>query len=428
MTDLMSHIMRRFEGRLRDVLRSALFGLVVAFMIYASAQTVAYRPFLGIQNAIDDSHFLRRFLLNGEGNGASGRIVIVDIDDRSMKALGQFKLWPRRLFGTVIGNVNADGAKLVFLDVILMDGGFRGDNSNLAESIASAGNVLSGYYFNVDTPSINQRPLDSVYNERFASPLLDTSGREYNEFIRAEQIVLPYHDLVMSVKGLGFTNYIPDPDGILRHIPLFIVYGNVPYPCAALQMWLAVNNEEIPRVKIAHNGIYLGDTHIPTDRHCFMRLNFPGVESVYRTIPFVDVFNGKFDPGTFTDKIVMIGSSSEKLGDLKHIPVNRSLPGVEIHATALSTLLSREFLRVSPANRVLLITLLTGMISAVVFTISRTYRAAVFWAAGVPLVLYVYAVIRFLFSRTMVNIAIPSFVTILLFVVLIIYRIVDERC
>lgn len=428
MADLMSHIRSRFEGRSRDVLRSAFFGLFVAFLIYAATQTVAYRPFLGIQNAIDDSHFLRRFLLHGEGNGVSDRIVIVDIDDRSMRALGQFKLWPRRLFGSVIENVNADSAKMIFLDVILMDGGFSNDNKKLADSVASAGNVLSGYYFNVDTPSINQRPLDTIYNERFASPLLDASVREYNEFIRAEQIVLPYHDLVMSVKGLGFTNYIPDPDGILRHIPLFIVYGQVPYPCAALQIWLAVNDKEIPRVKIAHNGIYLGDTYIPTDRHCFMRLNYPGVESVYNTIPFIDVFNGNFEPGTFADKIVMIGSSSEKLGDLKHIPVNRSLPGVEIHATALATLLSTEFLRVSPANLVFLITLITGMISAVIFTISKTYRAAVFWAASVPLALYIYAVIRFLFSRTLVNVAIPSFVTILLFVVLMIYRIVEEHC
>ena len=364
-------------------------------------------------------------MLRGTDGHETDRIVLVDIDDRSIQARGMFKKWPRRLFAEVIGNLKRDGAELVFLDVILMEGGFRNDNKALADSARSVGNVFSGYYFNLNAPSIRQRPLDPVFNERLFSGVLNSESISKNHFIKADQMVLPYGELLRSVSGLGFTNYVPDPDGVLRHIPLYIMYGKNLYPSISLQMWLYLKGLRSKQARITANGIRFEETLIPTDRHCFMRLNFAGSGKVYKTISFVDVLNNDFEAGTFTGKIVMVGSSAEELKDIKRIPGNSSLPGVQVHAAALTTLLSGRFLRVTSGNIIFAITVLCGVFSSFLFWFASPVRVGLPVVICVPLGLFIFAVYSFIARSQLVNISVPSFVIVLLYFVITIYRLVE---
>jgi CHASE2 domain-containing sensor protein len=386
----------RVGNRVKEIILAVLFGAMVALIIYAASQTVVYRPFLRIQNAIDDSHFRHRFMIEGAEGYETGRIVIIDIDDRSIQELGRFKLWPRRLFGKVIGNLKREGAEFVFLDVILMEGGFHRDNSALADSVKSAGNVISGYYFNLDAPSTKQRPLDPVFNQELSSTVLEAESLSKNHFIKAEQVFLPYRELLKAARSMGFTNYVPDPDGVLRHIPLYIKYGRKLYPSASLQIWLDHKGISTSQVHIAPDGVSLGNEFIPTDRHCFMRLNFTGSRPVFQTVSFVDVFNDNYEPGIFKGKIVMIGSSSNQLGDIKRIPGFNPVPGVEVHATALSTLLSEQFLTVTSGNIILVITLLTGIFSSVLFSFTSPVKVGLPVVMGFPIGLYLVALYSFI--------------------------------
>jgi len=410
----------------KEILTAVIFGIAVSLLLYAASQTVAYHPFLRIQNAIDDSHFIRRFMLRGADGHETDRIIIVDIDDRSIHARGIFKKWPRRLFAEVIGNLKRDGAELVFLDVILMEGGFKHDNMALADSVRKAGNVFSGYYFNLDAPSIRQRPLDPVLNEHMFSGVLDPESVTRNHFIKAQQMVLPYKALLKSVGGLGFTNYVPDPDGVLRHIPLYVMYGKNLYPSASLQMWLYLKGLNSKQARITSDGIHFGDTVIPTDRHCFLRLNYTGSVSAFKTISFIDVLENNFESGTFNGKVVMIGSGSEELNDLKRIPGHSSLPGVQVHAAALTTLLSGRYLRVTSGNIIFVITVMCGVLSSLLFWFAPPLKVGLPVVICVPLGLFACAVYCFIAHSQLVNISMPSLVVVLLYFVITIYRLVEE--
>ena len=411
----------------KEIITYAIFGAIVALVIYAASQTVAYRPFLRIQNAIDDSHFKRRSMLNGEGVAEKERIVIIDIDDRSIEMLGKFKYWPREHFGKVIGAVKGDGALLTFLDVIPMEGGSSRDNSVLADSARSAGNVLAGYYFNLDAPSIKQRPLDPVFNEQMSSGMLYPEYLNGNHFIKAEEIVLPYARLAVSVCGLGFTNYVPDPDRVVRHLPLYVSYGDILYPSAALQMWLHVRGMRYSKVKMSPRGITLGDTLIPTDRHCFLRVNYAGTYPAFQTLSFVDVLQGNFHDGTFDGGIAMIGSSSTLLKDLKRTPVHPALPGVEIHASALHQLLHERFLSVTPGNIIFSMTLAFGVITAILFTVAPPVKVGLPVALIIPCGLYLLALYSFTVHSVLMNISLPSFVVLILYIVITIHRFVEKH-
>jgi adenylate cyclase len=408
---------------IRKLVLAVLFGMSVAGIIYAVSQTMGYRQFLFMQNAIDDSHFVYWEKKPSRVND----IVIVDINDSSLAALGIFKRWPRRHFGEVITRISADGARMVFLDVILMQGGLRRDNERLVESVAKSDNVILGYYFSLDSRNKRRRPLDPVYNEKFAMSWFGTQRIEKNEFISASAVNLPFPELARSASRIGFTNYIPDPDGVLRHIPLYIAYNHTLFPSAALQMWLHLYGSGHSHAEISPRGTRFGNTFIPTDKHSFMRVNYCGAGNLHPTYSFADVLRGRFPRGTFHNKIVMIGSSSSELGDLKKVPGHKALPGVEIHAAALSTLLGQEFITVASGNTVLLFTLLCGVLVSILFAFYSPFLVGIPATLAAPLVLYIYSVYCFVYHSELFNISIPSLTILFIGIVLIIHRLVEHH-
>lgn len=400
-----------------------LFGIVISGGIYLISQTVGYRPYLQLQNAIDDSHFV----FWKKHAPSEDNIVIVDIDDASMEALGNFKHWPRRHFASVINRVNSDGARLVFLDIILTQGRVRLDDLSLVSTVRSSGNVLLGYYFTLDSQNKRKRPTDPVYNDRFAQEWLGVPVSGRNEFIRARGINLPFTWLVQPPEQMGFTNYLPDSDGLLRHIPLLIGWNHALFPSVSLQIWMRLNSLEFPNALISPEGIRLGKTYIPTDKHCFMRLNFRSSGYLHPSLPFHDVLDGKFPPGTFRNKVVMVGSSSARLGDLKTVPGHESIPGVEVHAAALSTLLSGQFMRVISGNSILLLTLICGILISLVFCFYPTLTVGIPVALATPLFLYAYSVYCFVFHSELVNISIPSSVTLLIALAMVVHSLLERN-
>jgi len=401
--------------RIKKAVQYILPGLVVSVVVYSASQTVAYYPFLYIQNIIDDCHFKLSFAVKDIDSYNSDQIVIVDIDDRSLERLGDFRrFWPRLYFGRVIGNLKRDGARLIFLDVLLKGVDSYTDNKVLADSLKSAGNVFSGFYLNLDSRSKRQHPSDSVYNERF-SHLFDFRAAEKVDFLISEGIAFSYHDLIMSSERIGFTNYLPDPDGVIRHIPLYIMHRKLLFHSASLEMWQNLKGFNFDDAGITAQGIHFGETIIPADNHCFMRINYQGAEGVYRYVSFIDVLNGDFEDGIFRDKIVMIGSSSPKLNDIKEIPGNGALPGVEVHAAALSTLLNENFLRIISGNITLIFTFLCGIFSSLFFSFTHPLKAGLPFVVGVLILLYLCAIYCFFYMSLLINITIPSCAMILLY-------------
>jgi len=406
----------------RKIAIAMLFGMVSAAVIYTVSRTVGYHEFLRLENSINDSHFA----LWRKQNPRPDSIMIVDVDDRSIAALGNFKFWPLRYFASVIGRVNGDGARLVFLDVMLMRGGSGEDNRALADTVLSAGNVILGYYFDLDMRSVRNRPLDTVQNEP-SGELRNSSHQERKEFLRAYDINLPFPELMLSARKLGFTNCIPDPDGVLRHIPLFISYRRSLLSSVSLQMWMYLKGVHPSKAVVTTRGTRFGDIFIPTDSHSFIRLNFRTSGHFHPKASFADVLGNSFPPGTFRGKIVMIGSSAGGLGDLKSVPGHRSLPGVEIHAATLSTLMSGQYITVAPGNYVLLTCVAAGILAGALFAFLPLLPAGIAAAAGIPLVLYACSVYRFTACSELFNISIPSAVAVFMVFVMVIHRFVEHH-
>jgi adenylate cyclase len=76
-----------------------------------------------------------------------------------------------------------------------------------------------------------------------------------------------------------------------------------------------------------------------------MMVNYNGPVRTYPYISFADAAEKKFAPGTFKNKLVLVGASATGIGDLRATPFGAiDFPGVEIHANLIDNILNQKFL------------------------------------------------------------------------------------
>lgn len=157
--------------------------------------------------------------------------------------------------------------------------------------------------------------------------------------------------------GTGFINVIIDADGVVRRMPLAIPYGRDPdrknwdmyasIDVQALRLYLGVKNDAVLNYgKVGVASVDFGkQLSVNTDPLSRMMVNYRGPARTYLYVSFADAALGKFAPGTFKNKIVLVGASATGIGDLRATPYGGlDFPGVEIHANLIDNILNQSFL------------------------------------------------------------------------------------
>ncbi len=177
----------------------------------------------------------------------SGQIVIVDIDDRSLTTIGQWP-WRRDVIGNLITRLRDLGAATVALDIIFAepdryDGVGVSPDAALAETLRG-GRVVLGYAMTFEgghtaphTCELNALGLAIAQRgDSAAEPFFKATGAVCN---------LPV--LTQAAPASGFLNAAPDPDGLLRRVPVLLEYNGRVYPSLALTAVMAVTGARDPR-------------------------------------------------------------------------------------------------------------------------------------------------------------------------------------
>jgi adenylate cyclase len=164
---------------------------------------------------------------------------------------------------------------------------------------------------------------------------------------------------ISSEKGsTGFFNVVIDPDGVVRRTCLVLPYGREPdrndwniyasVDVQALQLFLGVKDQEmvLNYGKAGIISIEFGrNLVVRPDDVSRMMVNFHGPARTYPYVSFADAVHNKFAPGTFRNKLVLVGASATGLGDLRATPYGGlDFPGVEIHANLIDNILNQSFL------------------------------------------------------------------------------------
>src|SRR5271170_3213795 len=156
----------------------------------------------------------------------------------------------------------------------------------------------------------------------------------------------------------GFFNVFADPDGVVRKGILALPFGLSPkkadwdlYASLDVQIvrsYLDLSNDKII-LSFGENGIenieFGSSDVVEPDDVGRVHINYRGPARTFPYTSIADVVNHKFTPGSFRDKIVLVGASAVGIGDLRTTPFSAfNYPGVEIHANIVDNILNQRFL------------------------------------------------------------------------------------
>ena len=310
------------------------------------------------------------------------RIVIVDIDEKSLAEVGHWP-WGRNRLGELVDELYVrQKVALLGFDVVFAEAdessglkqlrqlaqtelrdqpGFAEKVSQLQPSLdydaifansLQQRRVVLGYYLTSEREGLTSGVLPAPVMEKEqlqGRPIRFTSWSGYGSNIP---------QLAKATPMAGYFNSITDADGVVRSIPLIAEYKGKYYESLSLAMFRMLNGlpsvePGFPRDRFLSRSYQGLDSillrqgqktlSIPVDDRIATLVPFRGpggaAAGSYRYVSAADLLSGKVPPERLKGKIVLLGTTAPGLQDLRVTPVGEAYAGVEVHANVLSGLL-----------------------------------------------------------------------------------------
>ncbi len=335
--------MGRLGARLAAQIRKYLVGIL------AAVATVGLALF-GQAAFVDPERleywaFDRLFEIRGV-RAPTAPIVIVSIDEASFQELNAQWPFPRKWHGQLVERISADGPLAIGLDLIFDTPSRFGpeDDEALGAAIARAGNVVLALGLDTDDDQ----------------PLYTTERGVIG--VKREMTNMPLPVIRRGAAGVGAVNVRVDRDSHLRRALLRVPGGGEWWPGFDLELYRLASAAGFPAQPLPKVGELL--------------INYRGRPNTYEWAPYYRVVRGEMDRGWFRGKIVLIGPTSEKQKDVFTTPFARGdMPGVEIHANTLDTLIHGDRIREVPKLASTVLAALAALVGSVLAIRLRALRA-----------------------------------------------------
>lgn len=302
------------------------------------------------------------------------RIVIVDIDERSLQEQGHWP-WPRHQIAKMMDELfDTYQIDVLGFDVIFAE---PDGSSGLSQLEQLARTDLK------DNPAFNEamvrlRPslrydqifADSLKNRRVAlgyyfrhdgqadsrvgslpAPALATGSFDAAQVgaVQATGYAANLEVLQQAAASGGFFNASPlvDADGVLRRISLLQMLDGQLYETLSLAVTrltmqgseLALNYADGDNSALALESLQLGKRRIPIDENVAALVPYRGKQGSFVYVSASDVLQKKVAPDVLFGAIVLVGTTAPGLLDLRSAPMQESYAGVELHANMIAGML-----------------------------------------------------------------------------------------
>jgi adenylate cyclase len=280
----------------------------------------------------------------------STRVAIIDVDERSLAAEGQWP-WRRDVIAHLIERLRDAGASIVALDIVFAERDRYEGSSMPPDDVLAAtlrkGDVVLGYAMTFD--GSHQTARNCVRHPLGVAVVHPPYDQGNTPFFQATGAVCNLESLSDAAAVSGFLNAAPDPDGILRRVPMMVEYDGQVYPAlslAAVTKTIGTKPVAVRVINVNATTLVLeGNRTISLDGKSNLLVRYRGAK---RTFPYhsaTDVLSGKLGSETFANKIVFVGTTALGTREVVSTPLDTLFAGVEVHATAADNLLQQDFMR-----------------------------------------------------------------------------------
>lgn len=428
----------------RHAIRVALSLSVVILLLLHATGTFQ----LGFVNRLENFTYDVRLNLMMPGT-IDDRIVIIDIDEKSLQAEGRWP-WGRNKLAQLVDKLFEDyeiqvlGFDVVFAEkdessglksleniqqnYLKSDSDFgqvveklrpQLDYDQLFANSMQGRNVVLGYYFRQDD---NKGGRVGVLPE---PSFVDGSFKGKNiSFMEATGYGANLAVLQQNAVAAGHFNPDPDADGISRKVPMVInLDGNVYEALSISVARVALGNIKLEAGFAEGLGVgkeyaglewlKLGDKRIPVDANVSALIPYRGVQGSFLYVSATDVLSSKVSKEILKDRIVLVGTTAPGLMDLRATPVQNIYAGVEIHANMIAGILDQN-IKQRPAYTLgaeFLILLLTGLLLALLLP-----ALTPLWATALTIGVLTISIIFNLYIWQLGNLVLPLASSLLLII------------
>lgn len=345
------------------------------------------------------------------------RVVILDIDEKSLGEIGRWPWGRDRVSQLVIKLFDQHGIALLGLDIVfaepdessglkvlerLAKGELKDstqfqsalkelrpqlDHDGLFAETLKGRPVILGYYLSGRSDGVSSGalpppvlPEGSFTGRSIPFTVWANHGGNLPEFQKAAH-------------SGGHFNPLVDFDGISRRVPLLAEYKGEYYEALSLAMVRALIGE--PKVvpwfpedrwfsSKGYQGMEAidlpttnGTLRIPVDENVAALIPYRGYQGSFRYISIADIMADRIKPGELKGKIALIGTTAPGLLDLRATPVGEAYPGVEIHANLITGMLDGSIKLKPPyiLGAEVMLLLLTGLAMVLLLPLLSPLRA-----------------------------------------------------
>ena len=388
------------------------FGFWVTFFLWAVATTNLFKiTDFGRNTSLDALTKFYPFESLYPNN--SGSFVFVNIDDNSLKTIGQWP-WPRQISAKLIDKISHSGAAAIGVDILFAEKD-RFSPDNLSQSLGiSKKEIMTIGALNGDkilgeivkeTPTVLAFALSNqkINNKETLANHFVLMGEPPYYLLNAQSLIQPIPEL-QGAKGMGFVN-TNKSEGMIRETPLVVQFQDNFFPSLALDMLRVAQGADNHVMKQSDLGesvlIKTGQLTVKAnDEGSFIFHH--GHMNRFTQIPVSEILsNQTFD---FKNKIVIIGASAAGLGDIHSSNLEDDIPGPLFHLQLMDQVLSDRYITYHVFYDRLIFLLCAGLSILFSFLMLRVaYRYVLIGIPAIAAILIFLSVERFLHAGFIFN-------------------------
>ncbi|GAB6844662.1 adenylate cyclase [Methylorubrum rhodinum] len=341
-------------------------------------------------------------------------VTIVDIDEASIRAYGQWP-WARTRVAEMVRRLTEAGAAVIAFDMVFpepdrlspariaqgldgLDGSARDALARLPDTDAVLAEAIRAGRVILGQSALEQLAAEAPDLPRTGFAILGPDPSAH--LARFPGLLHNIAELERAAAGRGLFTIVPERDGIVRRIPLAVQAGGRLVPGLGLEILRVLTGSGAVLLRADAAGalaLALPGFEIPTDATASVWLHFSGRDPA-RSIPARAVLDGSLDPERVAQKIVLVGTSALGLLDNKTTPVERVMPGVEVQAQLLESVLSRTTLSY-PNDAIVVEIALTLAVGLIVVVFAPLLGAVRLLLLGAVIALFLAATAWFRFKE-----------------------------